>query len=105
MKQKQTWSQPRGSDLPPSDIRKVLSNEYTRKDSSHGNESTKELVIDGTCYRTVNVACIYSVSFSHHTMVAASLIDHGANGGIAGDDVHVLNRSLQTVAVCGINNQ
>ena len=103
-KQKRTWSQPRGSDLPPSDIRKVLSNENTRKDSGHGNETPKELVIDGTRYRAVNVACIYSVSFSHRTTMAASLIDRGANGGIAGDDVRVIDKTMWMVDVRGINN-
>lgn len=53
------------------------------KDSSYGNDSPEELVIDGMCYRAVNVACIYSVSFSHCTTVAASLFDRGTNGGIA----------------------
>jgi hypothetical protein len=32
------------------------------------------------------------------------LVDHGANGGVAGSDVHVLFKSLQTVDIKGIDN-
>jgi hypothetical protein len=103
-KQKRTWSQPRGSDLPPTDIRKVLSTKNTRKDSHPDTASPQELVIDGRRYCAVNVACIYSVSFSHCTTVAASLVDRGANGGIAGEDVRVIEMTLWKVDVHGINN-
>jgi hypothetical protein len=75
-----------------------------RKDPHPGNDSPKELVIDGTHYRAVNVAYIYSVSFSHHNAVAVSLVDRGANGGIAGEDVCVIEMTMQKVDVCGINN-
>ena len=34
----------------------------------------------------------------------ASLVDRGANGGIAGDDVHIIEKSDQTVDVRGIDN-
>jgi hypothetical protein len=84
-KQKRTWTQPRGSDLPPSDIRKVLSNESTRKDTKADTAGRKEIVVDGTRYRVVNVARFYTVSSTHRTTASGSLIDRGANGGIAGE--------------------
>lgn len=83
-KQKRTWMQPHGSDLPPSDIRKVLSNDNTHAGTSSPTTSPKELVVDGTRYRAVNMARFYTVSSTHRTMASGSLIDCGANGGLAG---------------------
>jgi hypothetical protein len=103
-KQKRTWTQPRGSDLPPPDIRKVLSTENTRKEPQSDHQTAKEIVVHGTRYRAVNAACIYSVSSTHRTTVSGSLIDRGTNGGIAGDDVRILETTLRTVDVRGINN-
>lgn len=50
------------------------------------------------------MAHIYSVSSSCHCTSSASLIDHGANDGIAGDDVHVIKKMMHTVNVQGIDN-
>lgn len=73
------------SKLPPGDIRRVMSKASTR---------------------SVNMArIIYSVSASKTTGNAStSLIDRGANGGIAGNDVRVLFRSHRTVDIRGIDN-
>jgi len=103
-KQKRTWTQPRGSDLPPSDIRKVLSTENTRKASKVDQTNANEIVINGTHYRAVNVARIYSVSSTHRTTASGSLVDRGANGGITGDDVRIINKTMRTVDVRGIDN-
>jgi hypothetical protein len=61
-------------------------------------------VVDGTRYRAVNVARLYTVSSTHRTTVSGSLIDRGANGGIAGDDVRVIEHTMRTVDVRGIDN-
>ena len=103
-KQKCTWTQPRGSDLPPSNIRKVLSTDNSHKDTQPHPSHQHELVIDGTRYHAVNVACIYTISSMHCTTVSGSLIDHGANGGIAGDDVQIIKHTMRTIDVCGIDN-
>ena len=73
------------SKLPPGDIRRVLSKASTR---------------------SVNMARImYNASASKvsgkHDM---SLIDRGANGGIAGNDVRVLFKTHRTVDIRGIDN-
>ena len=52
---------------------------------------------------SVNKAHIYHVSkhsFSHY----GSLFDRGANGGLAGSDVRILERTGRTVSVTGIDN-
>ena len=45
-KQKRTWTQPCGSDLPPSDIRKVLSNDNTHKDMKLDTAGSR---MEGNC--------------------------------------------------------
>lgn len=57
-------------------------------------------MVDAKCYHAVNVACIYTISSTHHTMAPGSLIDHGANGGIAGDDVCIIEQPMRTVHQC-----
>jgi len=64
----------------------------------------EEIVVNGKRYHQIHAHCIlYSVS-SHKFHKAGSLVDRGANGGIAGDDVCIIEKSDQTVDVCGIDN-
>jgi len=52
-----------------------------------------EIVVNGKRYHQVQVHCIfYSVS-SYQSQKAGSLVDRGANGGIAGDDVCIIEKS------------
>jgi hypothetical protein len=57
-------------------------------------------VINGTKYTRIHMHYIYS-----HTIdkCPLSLIDRGANGGLAGDDVLSLELSLRTVTISGID--
>jgi hypothetical protein len=41
---------------------------------------------------------------SHRQVRTGALVDRGANGGIAGDDVRIINRTGQQVNVQGIDN-
>jgi hypothetical protein len=95
---------PHGSNLPPSDIRKVLSNDNTRKDTKLDAACQKEIVVDGTRYHAVNVVHFYTVSSTHRTIASWSLIDHGTNGGIASDDVCIIEHPMCTVDVHGIDS-
>ena len=52
---------------------------------------------------SVNKAHIYHVS-KHSSSHYGSLIDRGANGGLAGSDVRILERTGRTVSVTGIDN-
>ena len=66
--QQRKWSQPKGSDLPPSDIRKVLSDTHRRDpDDAHSStQALNEVTIDGTTYRAVHMAITYVVSSACH---------------------------------------
>jgi hypothetical protein len=71
--------------LPPGYIRRVLS-----KNSKH------------SAYNT----CIeYKISYhKEHHGISPSLIDRGANGGVAGSDVRVIFKTNRTVDIRGIDN-
>jgi Reverse transcriptase (RNA-dependent DNA polymerase) len=73
------------SKLPPGDIRRVMSKASTR---------------------SVNMArIIYNVSASKTTTKDnMSLVDRGANGGIAGNDVRVIFKQNRSVDISGIDN-
>jgi len=64
----------------------------------------EEIVVNGKQYHQVHAHCIlYSVS-SHKSHKTGSLVDRGSNDGIAGNDVHIIEKSDQMVDVCGIDN-
>jgi hypothetical protein len=55
---------------------------------------------------SVHTACIeYKVSYhrEHHS-ISPSLVDRGANGGIVGNDVHIIFKTNLTVDIEGIDN-
>jgi len=58
-------------------------------DSSKGDEIT----INGKKYRQVQSHRIYYSVSSHKSRRIGSLVDRGANGGIAGDDVRIIEKS------------
>ena len=84
---------------PPGDLRRVLG---SRTPSS---ASPDELTINGKKYRCISVheRTSYSVS-NHHASCHGSLIDRGANGGLAGSDVRIINKDARPrlVDVSGI---
>jgi len=64
----------------------------------------EEIVVNGKQYHQVHAHCIlYSVS-SHKSCKPGLLVDRGSNGGIAGNDICIIEKSDQMVDVCGINN-
>jgi hypothetical protein len=75
--------------LPPGDIRRVLSSSDTRSSSNSS--------------RQAHVSIVYSV-MNYTTSHTKSLVDRGANGGIAGNDVRIIDKSPRTVNVQGIDN-
>ena len=89
--------------MPPSDIRKVLSS-IKRHDSSSQKQSIPEFTVNGTTYRIVNAATTYNVSAARHRAKHASLVDRGANGGIAGKDVRIIFQTMRSVDIQGIDN-
>ena len=49
---------------------------------------SNEITINGKKYRQVQSHCIYYSVSSHKSRRIGSLVDRGANGGIAGDDLY-----------------
>ncbi len=84
-------------ELPPNDIWCVLASQQSRQEQqvmqhSAINKPKKSITIDGIVY-TANVHNIeYLISKHHADKQETSLVDHGANGGMAGDDVMVVER-------------
>ena len=89
----------------PADIRRVLSSQKNNNGMQDNNGG--EIDINGSRYRKVNTHNLYTVSEHKHTH-NASLVDRGANGGIAGNDVRLVpDFSMsphKTVNIMGIDN-
>jgi hypothetical protein len=77
------------SSVSPSDIRRVLSK------SMSGNSGNRKF--------SANTHIVYNVA-AHHSVPEYSLIDRGANGGIAGEDVRVIDFKHRQVDVQGIDD-
>ena len=61
--------------------------------------------LNGTIYRQVNTAStLYSISSCHAPGHKGSLVDRGANRGIAGDDVRIIAKTDRSVNIQGIDN-
>jgi hypothetical protein len=87
--------------LHPGNIQRVLST--TMSKSSGGKHD--EIIVNGKQYRSVNTAkIIYSTASHRQRTRRGALVDRGANGGIAGDDVRVVDRTSRQVDVQGIDN-
>jgi hypothetical protein len=76
-------------------LRQVLSSSHSPAPSSSTSPGADSIVsIGGRFYRQCNVHSIsYNLSNHASSPVLSSLIDGGANGGMAGDDVRVISES------------
>ena len=74
--------------------------------SSNSQSNTQhEINLNGSIYQKVNMANIsYSVSAFKAIQGQASLVDRGANGGVAGSDVRVIAKTNRRVDIQGIDN-
>jgi mRNA-degrading endonuclease HigB of HigAB toxin-antitoxin module len=59
--------------------------------------------INGKVYRAVNMIT-YLIKNVNHDHTGYSLIDCGANGGVLGNDIRILNKTLRTISLTGLNN-
>jgi hypothetical protein len=66
---KRTWTKAKGSDLPPSDIRKVLS---LLKRHELDSPKHQDIIIHGKTYGLVNVTHTYQISAAIHHSTHAS---------------------------------
>jgi hypothetical protein len=78
----------------PDDLCRVLSSTMTRYPAT-GTTPKKSndadlIVVNGKKYRSVNATNVrYSIS-AHRSSKSGALVDRGANGGVAGDDVRII---------------
>ena len=86
------------STLSPSDIRAIMSSNVTRPPKHNTIASSED-----TKYRQCNV--LENMASNHRRSHVSSLVDRGANGGIAGEDIRVINKTTKkSVNTRGINN-
>ena len=93
-----------------SHLRQVLSQAHSRVPDSHtamtqviDNTSPRQISYNGRTYTQMLHNLVYKVnlhSFEH----SGSLIDGGANGGMSGNDVRVLDETMDVADVTGIAN-
>ena len=74
----------------------------TKSDVSPSNDDG--IVINGKKYCQVQSHRIYYSVSLHKSHRVGSLVDRGANGGIAGDEVRIIEKSDRTVNVRGFDN-
>jgi hypothetical protein len=87
-------------DIHPGDIHRVLSQTMAK---GAAPPARKSVVQDSMTYYAANQHIQYWAS-SHRQVRTGALVDRGANGGIAGDDAWVINRTGRQVDVQGIDN-
>src|SRR5687767_12594029 len=97
------------SNISPGDLQRVLSNsmaKYTGKKGVPGKPTDKdgEITVSSKKYRQVNMAKLAYIASAHHGKYTGALVDQGADGGIAGEDVCIINKTGRHVDVQGIDN-
>jgi hypothetical protein len=94
--QHREWSQPKAQDVPAADLRKMLSQRQGRDKAS--------VMINRVEYVTKVHDIMYQVSNHKQMTLPLALIDRGANGGVAGSDTWLIDKSLRSVHIQGIDN-
>jgi hypothetical protein len=94
--QHREWSQPKAQDVPAADLCKMLSQRQGWDKAS--------VMINGVEYVAKVHDVMYQVSNHKQTMLPLALIDRGANGGVAGSDTRLIDKSLRSVHIQGIND-
>jgi hypothetical protein len=90
------WSQPKAQDVPAADLCKMLSQRQGWDKAS--------IMINGVEYVTKVHDVMYQVSNHKQMTLPLALIDRGANGGVAGSDTWLIDKSLCSVHIQGIND-
>ena len=98
--------------MKPGDIKRVLSTTSinnpkimsTKQNSSSSTNNKDTININGTSYRKINITKIeYRINTST-TLEGYSLVDRGANGGVFGNDVRIIEKSNKYISLTGLNN-
>jgi hypothetical protein len=88
--------------LPASDIQCILLSSLVKKDAP--STGVPKVTINGNIYRQANTHNMVYCASNHRSIRLGALIDRGANGGIAGNNVRIIDKSGQIVNVQGIDN-
>ncbi|CAJ1928442.1 unnamed protein product, partial [Cylindrotheca closterium] len=96
------------SSLQPGELQRVMSDKLalvpaTKHRKGKQEAKNHEIVIDGVRYKACATPITYSV-LRVSTRKNLALVDRGANGGIAGDDVRIIVKTNRSVDVQGIDN-
>jgi hypothetical protein len=94
--QHREWSQPKAQDIPAADLHKMLS-QRQRPDKP-------SVMINGVEYVVKLNDVMYQVSNHKQMTLPLALIDRGANGGVAGSDTWLIDKSLRSVHIQGIDD-
>jgi len=88
-------------------IRQLMANTHQSSNSSADN-AKKSVVIDGKRFVKIKVHRIQyrfsEAAADNHRLGESSLVDRGANGGLAGEDICVIEHTLRKADISGINN-
>jgi hypothetical protein len=90
------WLQPKAQDIPAADLRKMLS-------QCQGPDKPS-VTINRVEYVAKLNDVMYQVSNHKQMMLTLALIDCGANSGVAGSDTWLIDKSLRSVHIQGIDN-
>ena len=92
--------------LPPGNVKRLLSPAANSKPKQGSSEHPQEVNVNGIIYtRQINtVSVTYNISSTRATQSKCALIDRGANGGIAGDNVRIISKTGRSVDIQGIDN-
>jgi hypothetical protein len=94
--QHRKWSQPKAQDIPAADLRKML--------SQHQKPDKPSVTINGVEYVAKLNGVMYQVSNHKQTLLPLALIDHGTNSGVAGSNTWLIDNSLCSVHIQGIDD-
>ena len=98
------------------DIRRVLStnigivpknnnNNNNNFNKTSSTEDDNTLNINGVKYRKINkTSGNYNINAKHIQYSGYSLVDRGANGGVFGNDVRIIEHTNRTVSLTGLDN-
>jgi hypothetical protein len=90
------WLQPKAQDIPAADLCKML--------SQHQRPDKPSVMINGVEYVAKLNNVMYQVSNHKQTTLPLALIDHGTNCGVTGSDTWLIDQSLQSVHIQGIDD-
>jgi hypothetical protein len=90
------WSQPKAQDIPAADLHKMV--------SQHQRPDKPSVMMNRVEYVAKLNDVMYQVSNHKQMTLPLALIDRGANGGVAGSDTKLIDKSLRSVHIQGIDN-